>query len=501
MKKAVIYARYSSDSQTEQSIEGQLRVCNEYARTHDILVLKTYIDRAMTGTNDKRPGFRQMIEESAKKEWDYVLVYKFDRFSRNRFETAIHKKTLKDNGVKVVSATEYVPDTPEAVIFEGMLEAMAQYYSEELSQKIRRGNNESRIKGNLTGGTLPYGYKNVDKKATIIEDKAEVVRFIFRQYAKGVYVKDIIAALTEKGITYHGKRFAKNTIYGILKNERYAGIYNIGGKTFTNIYPPIIDKETFEKVRKIVDSNKYGKTSYKMTYLLKDKLKCGYCGQSVIGENGTAKSGERKYYYKCRGRKSKITDCNNPAIRKEVLEKIVIDNIMLEMGKPEVIEQVVSEVIKIQERRIQNNTVLNLLEKEKKNIETSIENIMSAIEKGVVTNTTTTRLKELEEKQTEIAKQIAIERCNAKEKLTETQIREFYKEAMRLEPQALINYLVEEITLFKDRIEIHFKTPLKESPENDRGFSFGEKRIRFSYENSFKREIIYVQFEIEMYVS
>lgn len=126
---------------------------------------------------------------------------------------------------------------------------------------------------------------------------------------------------------------------------------------------------------------------------------------------------------------------------------------------------------------------------------------MSAIEKGVVTNTTTTRLKELEEKQTEIAKKIAIERCNAKEKMTETQIREFYKEAMRLEPQALINYLVQEITLFKDRIEIHFKTPLKESPENDRGFSFGRKRILCSYENSFKREIIYVQFEIEMYVS
>ena len=122
MKTAVIYARYSSDSQTEQSIEGQLHVCHEYAKSHDIQILHTYIDRAMTGTNDNRPDFQQMIKDSSCREWDYVLVYKFDRFSRNKYETAMHKKTLKDNGIKVVSATEYIPDTPEAIIFESMLE-------------------------------------------------------------------------------------------------------------------------------------------------------------------------------------------------------------------------------------------------------------------------------------------------------------------------------------------------------------------------------------------
>ena len=122
MKTAVIYARYSSDTQTEQSIEGQLRVCNEYAKNNDILILRTYIDRAMTGTNDNRPDFRQMIEDSKKHDFNIVLVYKFDRFSRNKYETTKHKKTLKDNGVKVVSATEYIPDSPEAIILESMIE-------------------------------------------------------------------------------------------------------------------------------------------------------------------------------------------------------------------------------------------------------------------------------------------------------------------------------------------------------------------------------------------
>ena len=122
MQTAVIYCRYSSDSQTEQSIDGQLRVCTEYAKSRDILILNTYIDRAMTGTNDNRPDFQRMIKDSAKRAFNIVLVYKLDRFSRNKYQTAMHKKTLKDNGVKVVSATEFVPDTPEGIIFESMLE-------------------------------------------------------------------------------------------------------------------------------------------------------------------------------------------------------------------------------------------------------------------------------------------------------------------------------------------------------------------------------------------
>ena len=167
MKTAVIYARYSSERQTEQSIEGQIHVCEEYAKQNQILILDTYIDRAMTGTNDNRPDFKRMISDSEKRNWNYILVYKFDRFSRNKYETAIHKRTLKEHGVKVLSATEHIPDSPEGIIFESMLEGYAEYYSAELSQKVRRGMNETRRKGNYTGGHLLYGYKKDGKKAGI----------------------------------------------------------------------------------------------------------------------------------------------------------------------------------------------------------------------------------------------------------------------------------------------------------------------------------------------
>ncbi len=201
MKTAVIYARYSSENQTEQSIEGQLRVCNEYAKRNDILIVDTYIDRAMSGTNDNRRDFQRMLYDSNKRSWDFVLVYKLDRFSRNKYEMAMHKKTLRDNGVKVLSVMENIPDTPEGIILESLLEGMAEYYSAELSQKVLRGLNESYIKGHFTGGHLLYGYDVVEKKCIINEQEAEVVREVFIKYSDGYTVVSIVASLKARGIT------------------------------------------------------------------------------------------------------------------------------------------------------------------------------------------------------------------------------------------------------------------------------------------------------------
>lgn len=303
MKTAVIYARYSSDNQTEQSIEGQLRVCEQYAKNNDILILKTYIDRAMTGTNDNRPDFQQMIKDSANKEWQNIIVYKLDRFSRNKYETAKYKKILKDNDVKLLSAMENIPDTPEGIILESLLEGMAEYYSAELSQKVKRGMNETRLKGNFTGGNLIYGYKVENHKILINEEHAKVVRYIYEQYALGVYVKDIIADLTTKHILNHGRPFARNTIYNILKNEKYSGIYRFNNQTFENMYPQIVSTEIYEKVRQKTNQNKYGKRSVEVVYLLRNKLKCGYCGEPISAECGTTSQGKKRRYYKCLGKK------------------------------------------------------------------------------------------------------------------------------------------------------------------------------------------------------
>ena len=470
MKTAVIYARYSSDNQTEQSIEGQVRVCTEYAKSHNILILDTYVDRAMTGTNDQRPDFQRMLRDSAKREWDYVLVYKLDRFSRDKYATAIHKKTLSNNGVKVLSAMENIPDTPEGIILESLLEGMNQYYSAELAQKVKRGMNESRKKGLFTGGYLLYGYKVENKKIVVDEEQAEVVRYVFGQYALGVYVKDIIDVLTAKGIYHRGKPFIRTTIYNMLANEKYVGIYRYKGEVFENIYPQIVSKDIFERVKEKSRVNHYGKRSVSVVYLLRNKLRCGYCGQPISAETGTSRSGKVMRYYKCFGRKQN-NGCKKATTPKEFLENTILTTIVNELSKPKTMELIVSGILSEQSKQAEQNSALKILMREKKQIDSALENMMAAIEKGIITNGITKRLRELEAQQEELERKILIEQNKATVQLSETDIRKYYTTALSLEAQALIDLLVKEVVLYDDKVEIHFNTPARTSPDENRGFS------------------------------
>ena len=475
MKTAVIYARYSCDNQTEQSIEGQLSVCEEYAKRNNILILDTYIDRAMTGTNDCRPDFQRMIKESAKRQWNYVLVYKLDRFSRDKYATAIHKKTLKDNGVKVLSAMENIPDTPEGIILESLLEGMNQYYSAELSQKVKRGMRETRKKGNYQGGGLPYGYKAENKKVVIDEPQAEVVKFMYEEYSKGVYVRDIINALTVKGVLYKGRPFAMNTVYGILKNDKYSGTYKHEEEIVENIYPRIVPQEIIDRVRAKIKSNVNGKRSIETVYLLRHKIKCGYCRQSIIAECGTGKSGKRKYYYKCHGRKNMRNGCKKAPIRKDIIENFIIQNIVAELSKPQTMTNIINGILKMQDEQLGKNSTLLILEKEYKQIENSLNNIMAAIERGIISVTTNKRLQELEIRQQELERLIAIEKSKSEIKLTEKEIRLYYETALKLEPMIMIEYLIKEIVLYDDKIEIYYNSPTRKSPDNSQGFILCDK--------------------------
>lgn len=221
---AVIYARYSSDRQTEQSIEGQLRECYAFAKANDIAVIDTYIDRAISGKTDNRPAFQKMIEDSAKRQFQAVIVYRLDRFTRNRYDSAIYKARLKKNGVKVLSAMENLNGSPESIIMESLLEGMAEYYSVELSQKITRGMRENALKGKALGGQRVLGYKvNSDCYFEIDETTAPVVVDIFKLYSSGKTVKEICDILNARGVkTARGGAFNKNslrTVTDILKDD------------------------------------------------------------------------------------------------------------------------------------------------------------------------------------------------------------------------------------------------------------------------------------------
>ena len=367
---------------------------------------------------------------------------------------------------------ENIPDMPEGIILESLLEGMNQYYSAELSQKVKRGMKETRLKGNYQGGGVPYGYKVEDRKIVIDEPNAEVVRYMYKAFAEGVFAHNIIANLTARGILYHSKPFAMNTVYNILKNDKYSDVYECNGETFSNMYPPIIDRDTFEIVRAKVEMNRHGKRSVEVVYLLRHKLKCGYCGESIIAESGTAKDGEKRYYYKCRGRKSRVNDCKKASYKKDALEKLIIDTVIEELKKPATMSEIVRGLLIEQERQITENSALLILQREQRQNEIALDNIMAAIERGIMNNTTNKRMKELETRQEELERLILIEQSKQAVKVTERDIRAFYEQALRLEPQMLINFLIKEIVLFDDRIEIHFNSPLRNNPDDSQGFSF-----------------------------
>ena len=468
MKTAVIYARYSSDNQTEQSIEGQLHVCQEYAKSHNILILDSYIDRAMTGTNDNRPDFKRMLKDSAKKRWDYVLVYKLDRFSRNKYEATIHKHTLKQNGVKLLSAMENIPDTPEGIILESLLEGMNQYYSAELAQKVKRGMRETRLKGFYQGGTLCYGYRIEGRKIVIDDFQANIVRYIYSEYAKGVYVRTIIRNLTEQGVLFKGKPFSLNVVYGILKNDKYSGVYYHGEEKVENMYPRILSDELFDKVRKIVDSNRYGKRSIKTVYLFRNKIKCGYCGLPIGAETGTSGCGKVVSYYKCSGRK-RNSGCQKANVRKETLEKVITNIIISEFSKKETMDQIVDKIMKMQEKGTGKNAILLHLKKEKESVEKALNNLVKAIEQGIISETTARRLHELEKQQTELERRFLMEQNKSAIRLSEANVRDYYREILKQNIPAIIQLMIKEIILFDDRAEIYLNSPLNDLDAQHQG--------------------------------
>ena len=406
----VIYARFSSHSQTEQSIEGQLRVCYEYAKANGHIVIGEYIDRAQSGTSDNRSDFQRMIEDSERHAFQGVLVYQLDRFARNRYDSAINKAKLKKNGVRVLSAKENITDDASGVLIEGVLESMAEYYSVELSQKIKRGM-EINAKKCLANGSNPgLGYRvNKDRTFSIDEEEAQIVREIFERYASGEVVADIIRDLNARQFkTSRGKEFNKNSINRILHNRRYIGYYIYKGEETPGGMPRIIDDALFNRVQSILEANKKapGRTKGRMEYLLTTKLFCGHCKEPMTGYGGTSKTGARYHYYKCNGSKKKL--CSKLPVPKEEIEEIVI-NACMYLFTEERIKFIADAIYKA---CLEDGDLLSIKRIQETIDETdkAIENLWNALEQGQSVQRITERINKREAEKKELEKQLAIEK-------------------------------------------------------------------------------------------
>lgn len=462
---AVIYARYSSHSQTEQSIEGQLRDNHAWAAQQGVTVVHEYIDRAMTGKVDTRPDFQRMIADASKRQFDMVIVWKLDRFARNRYDSAIYKAKLKKYGVRVVSVKEAITDSPEGIILEGLLESMAEYYSANLSQNIKRGQRENMAKGYFIGGQVPYGYKIVDKKLVPDDKTAPVIRYVFEQYAQGTTMREIIDTLNARGVRGKtGKPLTYTTFCRALNNPVYIGSYTYNGQVVEGLATPIIDEDTFAKAQARAKSvaRAPAASKAKVDYLLQGKLFCGDCGFPMTAECGKSRNKDTYYYYSCANRKHNHA-CKKKNERKDDLEAYVVNTTLRYVLSPGRIAQVAKAVVREYNKEFSDSRVTEY-EKQLAQIDREIEKLVDALIDApkVAHAKIYARMESLDAQKTEVSADLARLKIATEISLTEPEVRAWLKSICTADPtdpstmSSLIDTFVNSIYLYDDRIIIFY---------------------------------------------
>lgn len=490
MIKAASYARFSSDRQREESVEAQLRDNKRYALKNELTIIREYIDRAETGrATENREAFQKMLQDSKEGKFDVIIVHKVDRFARNRYESALHKHTLKKNGVKVHYSAQTIDDSPEGILMEGMLESFAEYYSLNLGVEVMKGLKENAFKARFNGGTPPLGF-NVDENKQYVknEKEARTVKRIFDLYLEGLGYKEIVKTINQEGLkNKFGKPFVYNSILGILTNEKYTGVYTFNKTKRTygdngkrniksvnaqnevirieNALPIIIPKEVFNMAKE--ELNKRAKSRGKATsvreYLLTGLVKCKNCGARMNGySQKRVKDGDRYYYYRC-------TNCSN-SIRAEKLEHSVIE----ELNKTifENLDDLLEKIhVYVKETEKEAPEELIYLQKELVQTNKEIDSIVDMIVKGIGSIELGKKLEELEDYRATINERMNIVNIRAKfpEDDLVTWLKSYKKDFDNLENlKNIIPQFINEVRVEKDLYEIDFflRAPLKGATRN-----------------------------------
>lgn len=405
MRRAVAYCRFSSDNQRAESIDAQVRAIEEYCKKENYILIKIYKDEAISGTSiDDREEFLKMIEDSKNRVFDYVIVHKFDRFARNRYDHAINEKMLNENGIKLISVLEQLNDSPEAVILKSVLTGMNEYYSLNLAREVRKGQKENALKCIHNGGIPPLGYDLTDEKFYVINEKeAQTVKMIFKMYLEGKGYAHIADELNSLGLKNKlGKPFKKLSIRDTLLNEKYTGTFIFGKKDkkgkltgkeikIENGIPAIISKEDFEKVQIMLKKKTRttnGRSTALTTYLLTGLCECGECGGNYSGGYRTVNRNKTVYYgYQCRHRKDKVNNCRNTPIRRELLEELVISILKEKIFSSSQIEIITDKVYAyLHDTFKQTNKELDKIDKSIEKLKVKAERLLDLTLEGTISD-------------------------------------------------------------------------------------------------------------------
>lgn len=466
--RAFIYARRSSDRQNEESCPQQITVCKEMAERLGYTVIRVFADEAISGKTDKRPEFQKMVRAIEAGKCDAVIAYKSNRISRNMLQALTYENRFEQHGVKLVYAKEEFGDNAAGRFALRNMMNLNQFYSENMSEDIKRCLYAYAEECKVLGGKLPLGYvKGDDGRYALAHDgTVEIVQEIFSLYCSGVKSSAIVQALNARGVkTSKGKRFTIGTIESILKNEKYKGVYNYGSVRIPNGVPRIVDDNTFKKAQDMLKrAHRAPAKSWAQTdYLLTGKLFCGHCGTTMIGDSGRGMNGTIYNYYCCHNKKKNGADaCTKKRIRQEVIEDIVIDYTVKHVLKDELIDKIAEQAVKLQnddkQMQIHQQHIKQLAETRQK-----IQNIVDAITDGFRTPAMKVQLEELTEEEEALAKMVA-EESYEKPTLTKEQIVKWlngFKGGDTKDPEfrrQVIDIFVNSIYLYDDHLVIAFHT-------------------------------------------
>ena len=409
----VIYARYSSHSQRDVSIEQQVNECRKFAEEMNIPITNVYADRAISGRTDKRPQFQQMMKDANSGAFGCVICWKSNRMGRNMLQAMYTEDTLNQLGIRCLYVEEDFEDTAAGRFALRNMMNVNQFYSENMAEDIRRGmmDNAAQCKVN---GYIPFGFKKgEDGRFAIDEDKAVIVREVFRRVSEGENYISIVKDLTARGIrTARGNEFGRTSLQKMIHNEKYRGVYEFADVRIENGIPRIVDDELFYRVQEAVKTKKnpegiirnYG------DYLLTGKLFCGHCKSPMVGISGTSRTGSLHYYYKCQ-KKHRTKDCKKKNVRRDDIETAVAKALYNYALSDEAIERVADFTVEHFKKKKEDSGI-NLLESELAGVEKSLANILKAIESGIINETTQERMLQLENERKNLKGKLALAKAD-----------------------------------------------------------------------------------------
>ena len=449
-KRAVSYIRVSTREQAQRggseegfSLPAQREANKRKAQSMGALVVKEFADRGESARSANRPELQKMLAYLKEDGGiDYVIVHKLDRLARNRADDVEINRAFEEAGVRLVSTSENIDQTPGGMLLHGIMSSIAEFYSRNLANEVIKGMGEKARNGG-TLGKAPLGYVNVRgrdehgreiRTVELDQQRAPLLRLAFSEYATGNWtVSQLAKHLAGLGLdvpatpSKPARPITKGRLHTLLRHPYYKGVVQFQGVEYVGKHEPLVDSQTWQTVQAILASRRYGERQRIHNHFLKSTVVCGQCGARLLVQNTRNSKGDLYPYFIC-AKRQRTHDCAFRAVLIDVVEERMSDlyqTIQLSNQDRQLVEQYVREELRHLER--DKDRTIRSLTTRRTNIEDKRRRLMHAHYEGAVP------LELLKEEQTQLTAELDhIERQLAAYKADAAEVRQHLTQALDL---------------------------------------------------------------------